>query len=160
MGGIIMSKSLVAYFSASGVTENLAKRIAKRAGADLFAIKPEVPYSNDDVNWRNPLSRCNKEKLGKKDVPLAERVENIDEYEKIYLGFPIWYWNAPNIVITFLKEHNMANKVIVLFATSGGSDLGKTSKTIANYVDSTAVIKDGLLINDLNEDKINQLLNL
>lgn len=153
-----MSKKLVAYFSASGITKSLAEKIATMAGADLFEIAPQKPYTEADVNWRNPLSRCNKEKLGKKDVPLANKVEGIDEYDTVYLGFPIWYWNAPNIILTFLKEHNMANKTIVLFATSGGSDLGKTAQTLRGYVDSSTVIKDGLLINDMSDDKINSLL--
>lgn len=155
-----MSKSLVAYFSASGITESLAKKIAEKAGADLFTIAPAVPYSEADVNWRNPLSRCNKEKIGKKDIPLAENVENIEIYDKIYLGFPIWYWNAPNIIQSFLKAHDMANKTIVLFATSGGSDLGKTAQTLKNFVPSSATIVDGLLINDMDDSKIEQLINL
>lgn len=155
-----MSNKLVAYFSASGITEELAKKIAGMADADLFCIAPKVPYTQADVNWRNPISRCNKEKIGKKDVPLANMVENIDAYDTIYLGFPIWYWNAPNIVITFLKEHKLENKTIVLFATSGGSDLGKTAQTIESVVSSTNTVKNGLLINDMDESKIQKLLDL
>lgn len=154
-----MSK-LVAYFSASGITEALASRIAEKAGADLFSINPAVPYTDADVNWRNPISRCNKEKVGKKDVPLAKLVDNIADYDIIYLGFPIWYWNAPNIILTFLKEHDMSNKTVVLFATSGGSDLGKTAQTIEKYVAPTTVVKNGLLINDMDDAKIDQLLSL
>lgn len=152
-------KKLVAYFSASGVTESLARKIAEKAGADVFSIAPAVPYTEADVNWRNPLSRCNKEKIGKKDIPLAQKVENIDEYDTIYLGFPIWYWNAPNIVQTFLKEHNMDSKTIVLFATSGGSDLGKTAQTLSAIVPN-ATVKNGLLINDESDEKIDELLNI
>lgn len=152
-------KKLVAYFSASGVTESLARKIAEKAGADVFSIAPAVPYTEADVNWRNPLSRCNKEKIGRKNIPLAQKVENIDEYDTIYLGFPIWYWNAPNIVQTFLKEHNMDSKTIVLFATSGGSDLGKTAQTLSAIVPN-ATIKNGLLINDESDEKIDELLNI
>lgn len=155
-----MSKKLVAYFSASGVTKSLAEKIAEKADADVFAINPAVPYTEADVNWRNPLSRCNKEKIGKKDIPLASKVDNIDEYDTVYLGFPIWYWNAPNIIQSFLKEHNMAGKTIVLFATSGGSDLGKTAQTLAGFVDSSTVIKNGLLINDMSDSKIDELINM
>lgn len=154
-----MSKKLVAYFSVSGITESLAKKIAEMADADLFAINPANPYSEADVNWRNPLSRCNMEKIGKKDIPLANKVENIEAYETIYLGFPIWYWNAPNIVQTFLKEHSFDGKKIVLFATSGGSDLGKTAQTLSAIVPNATII-NGLLINDLDENKINELINM
>ncbi len=155
-----MSNKLVAYFSASGITEELAKKIADTASADLFCIAPKVPYTEADVNWRNPISRCNKEKIGKKDIPLANMIENVDEYDTIYLGFPIWYWNAPNIVISFLKEHKFENKKIVLFATSGGSDLGKTAQTIEGVVSSTNTVVNGLLINDMNDEKIAKLLSL
>lgn len=155
-----MSNKLVAYFSVSGITEELAKKIADKAGADLFSISAKVPYTQADVNWRNPISRCNKEKIGKKDVPLANMVENIDDYDTIYLGFPIWYWNAPNIVITFLKEHKLENKTIVLFATSGGSDLGKTAQTVEGVVSSTNTVINGLLINDMDDEKIAKLLSL
>lgn len=150
---------LVAYFSASGITKSLAEKIADKAGADVFAINPAVPYTEADVNWRNPLSRCNKEKIGKKDIPLEKKVENIEQYDTIYLGFPIWYWNAPNIVQTFLKEHNMDGKTIVIFATSGGSDLGKTAQTLQAIVPN-ATVKNGLLINDENDASIEKLLNI
>lgn len=155
-----MLKSLVAYFSASGITEALAKKIAERADADLFEIAPKVPYTEADVNWRNPLSRCNKEKFGKKDIPLASLVDDMASYDKIYLGFPIWYWNAPNIVQSFLKAHDVAGKTIVLFATSGGSDLGKTAQTLSSIVPSSTNIVNGLLINDMDESKIDSLINM
>lgn len=155
-----MSKKLVAYFSQSGITKALAEKMAEKAGANLFEIAPEKPYSDADVNWRNPVSRCNKEKIGKKDVPLAQKVENIEEYDKIYIGFPIWYWNAPNVVQTFIKEHDFSNKTIVLFATSGGSDLGKTAQTVEKLVDSSCKVVNGLLINNLEDDKIDTVINM
>ncbi len=118
-------KTLVAYFSASGNTASLANRLAKAAGADLFEIKPEKPYTDADLKWTNPLARCNKEKIGKKDVPIADKIENFDEYDMIYIGFPVWYYAAPNIIETFVKSYDFTGKKVALFATSGGSDITK-----------------------------------
>lgn len=118
-------KTLVAYFSASGNTASLANRLAKAAGADLFEIKPEKPYTDADLKWTNPLARCNKEKIGKKDVPIADKIENFAEYDMIYIGFPVWYYAAPNIIETFVKSYDFTGKKVALFATSGGSDITK-----------------------------------
>ena len=118
-------KTLVAYFSATGNTASLAKRVAKASGGDLFEIKPVEPYTDADLKWTNPVARCNKEKMGKKLVPIAERVQDFDEYELVYIGFPVWYWAAPNIIETFVKSYDFTGKKVVLFATSGGSDIAK-----------------------------------
>ena len=120
-------KTLVAYFSASGNTASLAKRVAEAAKADLFEIKPVEPYTDADLRWTNPLARCNKEKIGKKNVPIESRVADFDEYEMVYIGFPVWYYGAPNIIETFVKSYDFSGKKVALFATSGGSDIGKTS---------------------------------
>ena len=118
-------KTLVAYFSASGNTASLAKRVAEAAKADLFEIKPVEPYTDADLRWTNPLARCNKEKIGKKDVPVADTVENFAEYEMVLIGFPVWYYGAPNIIETFVKSYDFSDKKVALFATSGGSDITK-----------------------------------
>ena len=118
-------KTLVAYFSATGNTASLAKRVAQAAGGDLFEIKPVEPYSDADLRWTNPLARCNKEKMGKKNVPIADRVPGFDEYELVYIGFPVWYFAAPNIIETFVKSYDFSGKKVALFATSGGSDITK-----------------------------------
>ena len=143
-----MSKKLVAYFSASGVTAKLAKKLAEAIDADLFEIKPVEPYSEADQNWKNPLARCNKEKIGKKDVPVSGIVENMDEYDTVYLGFPIWYWAAPNAVNTFIKQYDFSHKKVVLFATSGGSDMGKTAEKLQPYLGSEAEIVDAKVMNE------------
>lgn len=143
-----MSKKLVAYFSASGVTAKLAKKLAEAIDADLFEIKPVEPYSEADQNWKNPLARCNKEKIGKKDVPVSGSVENMDEYDTVYLGFPIWYWAAPNVVNTFIKQYDFSHKKVVLFATSGGSDMGKTAEKLQPYLGSEAEIVDAKVMNE------------
>ena len=127
-------KALVAYFSAEAPTPQLAGELAESIGADLFEIRPEQPYTAADIRWTNPLARCNREKLGKKDVPNVGTVENWSAYDTVYLGFPIWYYGAPNIVNTFCKAYDWAGKKVVLFATSGGSDIGKTAAKLQPYL--------------------------
>ena len=123
-----MGKRLVAYFSASGVTKGLAEKLAEAIEADIFEIAPVEPYTEADLKWTNPLARCNREKAGKKDVAIKETVQDMDSYETLYIGFPIWYWAAPNIINTFVKQYDLSGKKIVLFATSGGSNIGKTAE--------------------------------
>ena len=135
-----MSKALVAYFSASGVTAQVAGRLASAAGADLFEIRPAEPYTEKDLKWTNPLARCNKEKLGKKDVPISGKIEDFDSYGVIFVGFPIWYYSAPNIIVTFLKSYDFTGKKVALFATSGGSDIGKTADKIRPLISGTVNI--------------------
>ncbi len=135
-----MIKKLVAYFSAEGNTEKVAKKIASAASADIFEIKPQTPYTKSDINWKNPLSRCNKEKIGGKDVPVSDRINNIEQYDLIFLGFPIWYYSAPNIIKTFLKSYDLSGKNIVLFATSGGSGINKCADKLKPFLSGTAQI--------------------
>lgn len=138
-------KALVAYFSASGVTAKVARAVAEAANADLFEIRPEKPYSDADLNWMNPVARCNREKLGKKDVPVAGRVENMAEYDTLYVGFPIWYGYAPNVVNTFLKGYDLSGKTIRAFATSGGSGVGRTAEKLKPYASGAEVVEAKLL---------------
>ena len=125
---------LVAFFSAEGRTAKVARALSKLTKAELFEVKPEVPYSASDINWKNPLSRCNKEKIGKKDVPLAEKLESIDTFDTIFIGFPIWYYGAPNVVETFCKGYDWTGKKVYIFATSGGSGIGKTAQKLEKYI--------------------------
>ena len=96
-----MSKTLVAYFSAQGTTAKIARELAEHLHADLFEIRPLHPYTDADIRYTNPLARCNKEKFGRKDVPVVGKVNNFDEYDEVFIGFPIWYGCAPNVVNTF-----------------------------------------------------------
>ena len=147
-----MSK-LVAYFSAeAGRTAKAAKALAQKTGADLFEIRPEKPYSPSDLMYMNPLARCNREKLGKKDVPVAEKVKDWDSYDTIYLGFPIWYYGAPNVIQTFCKGYDWTGKQVYLFATSGGSGIGKTQEKLEPYMKG-ATIKDARRIGSMEELK-------
>ena len=143
-----MSKKLVAFFSASGVTRNVAQSLAEAAGADLFEIKPEVPYTKADLDWQDKNSRSSVEMKDKSSRPaIAKGDAKIEEYDLIFLGFPIWWYVAPTIVNTFLESYDFAGKTIILFATSGSSGLGDTANALKGSVDSTTVIKDGKILN-------------
>lgn len=136
---------LVAYFSAEGTTAALAKELAKRVGADLFEIRPQTPYTAADIRWTNPLARCNREKVGKKDVPVVGAVADWAGYDLVYLGFPIWYYGAPNVVNTFAKGYDWTGKRVVLFATSGGSDIGRTAEKLRPYMPGAEILKAQVL---------------
>lgn len=134
-------KVLVTYFSAEiGKTRKIAEELAKSLNADLHEIKPVEPYSASDLKWVNPLARCNREKIGKKDVPLADKVQNWDEYDTVYIGFPIWYGGAPNVVNTFCKGYDWAGKNIHIFATSGNSGIGKSAQKLEPYVSGAKIV--------------------
>ena len=127
--------TLVTYFSAeAGRTKKVAEDLAKKLGADLFEITPEKPYTAADLRYMNPMARCNREKFGKKDVPVSGKVENFDGYDTVFIGFPIWYGAAPNVVNTFCKEYDWTGKKVYAFATSGGSGIGKTAERLQPYV--------------------------
>ena len=139
-----MSKTLVAYFSASGVTAKLAKNLTEAAGADLYEIKPAVTYTNADLNWQDKKSRSSVEMNDKTFRPaIADTDANIADYDTIFVGFPIWWYVAPTIINTFLEAYDFSGKTIVLFATSGGSGMGNSAKELRASVSHSAVIKDG-----------------
>ena len=147
-------KALVAYFSAeSGRTANAAKSLAAAIGADLLEIKPEKPYTSSDLNYMNPLARCNREHITKKQVPVSGKVENFAEYDTVLIGFPIWYGCAPNVVNTFCKEYDFTGKKVAAFATSGGSGIGKTAEKLKPYVSGADVI-DAKLMNGVDKDTL------
>ena len=126
-----MSKRLVAYFSASGVTAKTAKALAEAAEADLYEIQPQIPYTQADLNWMDKKSRSTVEMNDPDSRPaISGSVPGMDQYDVIFLGFPIWWYTAPTIIKTFLESYDMAGKKIVLFATSGGSGLGDTARTL------------------------------
>lgn len=123
-----MSKTLVAYFSASGVTAKLADTLAEAIGADLYEIRPEEPYTNADLDWTNKKSRSSREMEDKSFRPaIAGRVENMDQYDRIFVGFPIWWYVAPTIINTFLEQYDLTGKTVIPFATSGMSGMGNTN---------------------------------
>ena len=143
-----MTKSLVAYFSATGTTAGAAELLAKAADAELFAIRPAVPYTKADLNWMDDRSRSSLEMRDPSSRPaIAGRVENMDAYDRVYLGFPIWWYVAPTIIKSFLESYDFSGKTIVLFATSGGSGFGKTVEGLKGSVSPTARIMGGRLLN-------------
>ena len=122
-----MSKKLVAYFSASGTTKKVAERLAKAAGADLFEIKPAIPYTSADLNWMDKKSRSSVEMNDPDSRPeIAETMPNMADYDTVFIGFPIWWYVAPHIIHTFLESYDFTGKTLVPFATSGGSGMGRT----------------------------------
>ena len=128
-----MSKKLVAYFSASGVTAALAKNLAAAIGADLFEIEPVIRYAKADLDWTNKKSRSSVEMNDKSSRPaVAKNLGNMSEYDEVFVGFPIWWYIAPTIVNTFLEGYDLAGKTIIPFATSGGSGMGETNEYLAN----------------------------
>ncbi len=142
-----MSKPLVAYFSASKTTARVAKELAKAADADLYEIKPEVPYTNADLNWMNKKSRSYIEMNDKSSRPaLADKDANIAAYDTILLGFPIWWGIAPTIINTFLESYDFSGKRIVLFATSGGSGMGRTAAALKPSVSKDTTIVQGKVL--------------
>ena len=141
-------KTLVAYFSAEGTTAAVAKEFAESIQADLFEIRPVIPYTSADIKWTNPLSRCNREKFGKADVPVSGTVENWEQYDTVFIGFPIWYYAAPNVVNTFCSGYDWSGKKVYLFATSGGSGIGKTAEKLKPYLKGDPEILGAEVVRD------------
>lgn len=137
-------KILIAYFSAEkkrtasvalSLKEFLANKATdKAADVDVFEITPETPYTSADLRWVNPLARCNREKFTGKDVPVSGTVSNWEQYDVVFLGFPIWYGCAPNVVNTFCKAYDWSGKKVYAFATSGGSGIGNTAEKLKPYL--------------------------
>lgn len=143
-----MSKKLVTFFSASGVTANAARILAEAAGADIYEIKPEVPYTKADLDWMDKKSRSTIEMQDKSSRPaIADKNADISAYDTIFVGFPIWWYIAPTIINTFLESYDFSGKTIILFATSGGSGFGKTVDNLKCSVSDSTVIKEGKLLN-------------
>ena len=143
-----MSRKLVAYFSATGVTAKVAELIADAAGADVYQIQPEVPYTAADLNWMDKNSRSSVEMNDKKIRPaMVKRNLQVEDYDVVFLGFPIWWYVAPTIINTFLESFDFAGKKIILFATSGGSGFGKTVEELKVSVTDDTQIIEGKLLN-------------
>lgn len=126
-----MSRKLVAYFSASGVTAKVAEKLSEAIGADLYAIEPEVPYTKADLDWMDKKSRSTIEMNNPASRPaITGKRDNMNDYDTVFVGFPIWWYVAPTIINTFLESYDLTGKTIIPFATSGGSDMGKTNEKL------------------------------
>lgn len=139
-----MSKVLVAYFSASGVTKKVAEELAKVEKADLFEITPETLYTAEDLDWKNQQSRSTLEMKDPSCRPaITGHVENMAQYGAVFVGFPIWWGREPSVVDTFLDAYDFSGKKIVPFCTSGGSGIGETAKRLHEIVGTAAVVEEG-----------------
>ena len=150
-----MSKKLVAYFSASGVTASLAKNLAAAIGADLFEIEPVIRYAEADLDWTNKKSRSSVEMNDKSSRPaVAKKLGNMSEYDEVFVGFPIWWYIAPTIVNTFLEGYDLAGKIIIPFATSGGSGMGETNEYLANSCKGAKLVEGKVLRRNACADEL------
>lgn len=135
-----MSKALVAFFSASGVTKKLSEKLAKAIGADLFEIVPEQLYTDADLNWRDKQSRSSVEMNDRSCRPaITSKIDDMSGYDVVFVGFPVWWYREPSIIDTFVESYDFSGKTIVPFATSGGSDIGDSGKNIAELAKGARV---------------------
>ena len=154
-----MSKKLVAYFSASGVTKRVAEKLAEIAGADVFEIKPVQEYTRADLNWMDKKSRTSIEKENPSLRPeIADKVGNMEKYDVVFVGFPIWWYVAPNIINTFMESYDFSGKTIIPFATSGGSGFGRTVEVLQPLCSDTAKWADGKMLNRASHKEISNWL--
>lgn len=155
-----MSRKLTAYFSASGVTEKVAKALSQAAGTDLFEIKPAIPYTDADLNWMDKNSRSSVEMNDLSFRPqIATKLSDMDKYDTIFLGFPIWWYIAPTIINTFLESYDFTGKKIVLFATSGSSGFGKTAEKLEDSCKGAQLITGRLLNGKLDMSELTEWAN-
>ena len=147
-------KVLVAYFSASGVTEGVAKQLAEVTGGELHKILPEQPYTDADLDWRDKQSRSSVEMKDKSSRPaITNKLTNMQDYDVVYVGFPIWWYTAPTIINTFMEAYDFKGKTVIPFATSGGSSIKKACEDLkATYPDVNW--KEGKLLNRTSKKEI------
>lgn len=154
-----MTKKLVAYFSASGVTASVAKEIAEYTKADLFEIKPAVPYTTADLDWTDKNSRSTVEMRDPSSRPeIANKLSNLSDYDTIFLGFPIWWYVAPTIINNFLESYDFAGKTIIPFFTSGGSGAGQTDEELHKSAPD-AIWRPAKRLYSGNSDRIKEWVN-
>lgn len=147
-------KTLIAYFSATGTTRRLAESLAEVTGADLFEIKPEIPYTRADLNWMDSKSRSTIEMNDASSRPaVAKKLGNMADYDTVFVGFPIWWYIAPTIISTFLESYDFSGKTIIPFATSGGSGAGRTD-SILHALLPDAGWKPCAVLNRASRDKL------
>jgi len=155
-----MSRKLVAYFSASGVTAKVAETLSEAIGADLYAIEPEIPYTKSDLNWMDKQSRSSLEMKDLSSRPAIKgKCDNMDEYDTIFVGFPIWWYVSPTIINTFLESYDMSGKTIVPFATSGGSGMGKTNEKLQPSCPNSKLIEGKVFKKTVAKDELAEWVN-
>lgn len=148
-------KILVAYFSASGVTARAARKLAEVSGAELYEIKPAIPYTSADLNWMNKKSRSSIEMNDPSSRPgIAEGLPDMEKYDVVFVGFPIWWYVAPTIINTFLESYDFSGKTIIPFATSGGSNLGKTNDKLRPSCPGATLLDGKMLNGEVSESSL------
>ncbi len=152
-----MSRKLVAYFSASGVTAKVAETLAEAIGADIFEIEPKVPYTKADLDWTNRQSRSSIEMNDPASRPAIAGVrDNMADYDTLFVGFPIWWYVAPTIINTFLESYDLTGKTIIPFATSGGSGIGKTNEKLLPSCAGAKLIEGKVFKSSVSKAEMNQ----
>ena len=150
-----MSKALVAYFSASGVTAKLAERLADGIGADLFEIRPEAPYTDADLNWRNSKSRSSVEMNDRSCRPgISSSVDDMAQYDVVFVGFPVWWYREPSIIDTFMESYDFSGKTVVPFATSGMSAIGDSGKNMQKLANDAKVVSGKRFENSVSTEEL------
>lgn len=150
-----MSRTLVAYFSASGVTAKVAENLAETIGADIFCMEPEVPYTKADLDWTNKNSRSSIEMNDPTSRPsIKDKRDNMGDYDTVFVGFPIWWYVAPTIINTFLESYNFSGKTIIPFATSGGSGMGKTNEKLLPSCPGARLIEGKVLSSKVSKAEL------
>ena len=147
-------KTLVAYFSATGVTKGAAEKLAEVTGGDLYEIQPEVPYTDADLDWQDKQSRSSVEMADLSSRPAIKgKVENLDDYDTVFIGFPVWWYTAPTIINTFIEANDLKGKTVVPFCTSGGSSIKKSAEDLKKaYPDLNW--KEGKLLNRISKEDL------
>ena len=155
-----MSKVLVAYFSASGVTAKLSERLAAAIDADIYEIKPEIPYTGADLNWQDKQSRSSVEMNDRSSRPaIGNKVEDMEQYDTVFVGFPIWWYREPSIIDTFMEAYDFTGKTIVPFATSGGSGMGDSSANMQALAKGAKVVEGKRFGSNASEDELKSWAN-
>lgn len=147
-------KTLVAYFSATGVTKGAAEKLAEVTGGDLYEIQPEVPYTDADLDWQDKQSRSSVEMADLSSRPAINgKVENLDDYDTVFIGFPVWWYTAPTIINTFIETNDLKGKTVIPFCTSGGSSIKKSAEDLKKaYPDLNW--KEGKLLNRISKEDL------
>ena len=155
-----MNKTIICYFSASGITKNVALKISSIINGDLFEIKPLEEYSNEDLNWNNPNSRSSIEMNDSSVRPrMKEQLTNIDNYNTVIIGYPIWWDLAPRIINTFIESINLENKKVYIFATSGGSSIEGSLNNLRKTYPNINFVKGKRLSTNIDSNEISFWLN-
>ena len=152
-----MSRKLVAYFSASGVTAKVAETLAEAIGADIYEIEPKVPYTKADLDWTNKQSRSSIEMNDLASRPAIAGVrDNMADYDTLFVGFPIWWYVTPTIINTFMESYDLTGKTIIPFATSGGSGMGKTNEKLLPSCAGAKLIEGKVFKSNVSKAEMNQ----